>query len=243
MQTFPRHWPFGRGIHRSPVNSPHKGQWRGALMFSLICIWINSWVKNRDAGDLRRHLAHHDVTVMFYCIRRCQPYIPLLDCSCRPLQTKRSCKCWIGPGWRKRSRSPWRWSYRHSCQAARKTVWILQWRHNEPDGVSNHQPHDCLPKRSFRHISKKTSKLRVTGLCEGNSPLTGEFPAQRASNAENASIWWRHHDSLYSLLKIYRVPASVRHMIKTHVRGFFETDLHEVSWHFAIHQAVRPSGF
>ena len=73
MQTFPRHWPFGRGIHRSPVNSPHKGQWRGALMFSLICIWINSWVKNRDAGDLRRHLAHHDVTVMFYCIRRCQP--------------------------------------------------------------------------------------------------------------------------------------------------------------------------
>ena len=44
-----------RGIHRSPVNSPHKGQWRGALMFSLICAWINGWVNNREAGDWRRH--------------------------------------------------------------------------------------------------------------------------------------------------------------------------------------------
>ena len=50
---FSRYWPFVRGIHRSPVNSPHKGQWRGALMFSLICVWINGWVNNRDAGDLR----------------------------------------------------------------------------------------------------------------------------------------------------------------------------------------------
>ena len=61
---FPRYWPFVRGIHRSTVNSPHKGQRRGALMFSLICVWINSWVNNRGAGDLRRYLAHYDVTVM-----------------------------------------------------------------------------------------------------------------------------------------------------------------------------------
>ena len=53
-----------RGIHQSPVNSPHKGQWRGALMFSLICSWINAWVSNREAGDLRRHRAHYDVIVM-----------------------------------------------------------------------------------------------------------------------------------------------------------------------------------
>ena len=66
----------------------------------------------------------------------------------------------------------------------------LLWRHNEPDCVSNHQPNDCLLNR----LSKKTSKLRVTGLCAGNSPETGEFPAQMASNAENVSIWWRHHD-------------------------------------------------
>ena len=61
---FPRYWPFVRGIHRSPVNSPHKGQWRGALMFSLICVWINGWVNNREAGDLRRYCAHYDVIVM-----------------------------------------------------------------------------------------------------------------------------------------------------------------------------------
>ena len=68
-----------------------------------------------------------------------------------------------------------------------------QWRHNESDGVSNHQPHHCLLNRQFGCRSKKTSKLRVTGLCAGNSPETGEFPAQMASNAENVSIWWRHH--------------------------------------------------
>ena len=69
----------------------------------------------------------------------------------------------------------------------------LQWRHNEHDGVSNHQPNDCLLKCSFRRRSKKTSKLRVTGVCEENSPVTGEFPLQRASDAGNVSIWWCHH--------------------------------------------------
>ena len=62
---FPRYWPFVRGIHRSPVNSPHKGQWRRALMSSLICVWINGCVNNREAGDLRRHRAHYDVIVIF----------------------------------------------------------------------------------------------------------------------------------------------------------------------------------
>ena len=73
----------------------------------------------------------------------------------------------------------------------------LQWRHNEHDSVSNHQPHVCLLNRLFGRRSKKTSKLRVTGLCVGNSPGTGEFPAQMASNAENVSIWWRHHATGY----------------------------------------------
>ena len=63
---FPRNWQFVRGIHRSPVNFPHKGQLRGALMYSLICVWINGWVNNREAGDLRRYRAHDDVTVMWY---------------------------------------------------------------------------------------------------------------------------------------------------------------------------------
>ena len=60
----------------------------------------------------------------------------------------------------------------------------LQWRYNVSDDVSNHQPHDCLLNRVFRSRSKKTSKLRVTGLCEGNSPVTGEFPSQWDSKVE-----------------------------------------------------------
>ena len=63
---FPSYWPFVRRIHRSPVNSPHKGQWRGALMFSLICVWMNGLVNTREAGDLRRHRAHYDVIVMLW---------------------------------------------------------------------------------------------------------------------------------------------------------------------------------
>ena len=61
---FPRYWPFVRGIHRSPVNSSYKGQWRGALMFYFICAWINAWVNNHEVGDLRRHHAHYDVILM-----------------------------------------------------------------------------------------------------------------------------------------------------------------------------------
>ena len=64
MEAFPRYWPFVRGIHRSPLISPRKGQWRGALVFSLISAWTNGWVNNREAGDLRRHRAHHNVTVI-----------------------------------------------------------------------------------------------------------------------------------------------------------------------------------
>ena len=70
----------------------------------------------------------------------------------------------------------------------------LQWRHIGRDGVSNHQPYDCLRSRLFGCRSKKTSKPRVTGLCAGNFPGTDDFPAQMASNAESVSIWWRHHD-------------------------------------------------
>ena len=71
---YPRYWPFVRGIHQPPVNSAHKGQWHGALMFSLICAWINYWVNYREAGDLRRHRVHYDVTVMtrklfVWCVR------------------------------------------------------------------------------------------------------------------------------------------------------------------------------
>ena len=81
-------------------------------------------------------------------------------------------------------------NYRGCCWPSN----TLQWRHNGRNGVAKHRPNDCLLNRLFRHRSKKTSKFRVTGLCEGNSPVTGEFPAQMASNAESVSIWWRRHD-------------------------------------------------
>ena len=67
-KQFPRQWPLVRGIHRWPVNFPRNGQWRGALMFSLICAWINGWVNNREAGDLRPHSAHHYVNLMIAAI-------------------------------------------------------------------------------------------------------------------------------------------------------------------------------
>ena len=75
----------------------------------------------------------------------------------------------------------------------------LRWRHNQRDDVSHHQRLDALLNRLFRRRSKKTSKLRVAGLCDGNSSVTGEFRSQKARNAENASIWWRHHgrESIY----------------------------------------------
>ena len=79
---FPRNWPFVRGIHRSPVNSSHKGQWRGALMFSLMCAWIHGSVNTGEAGDLRRHRAHYGVTVM--------------PCFLRPRRGWRRCT-WFAP--------------------------------------------------------------------------------------------------------------------------------------------------
>ena len=92
-----------------------------------------------------------------------------------------------------------------------KTYSTLQWRRNGCIGVSNHQPHRCLLNRLFRRRSKKTSKLRVIGLCAGNSPGTSEFPAQRASYAENVYIRWRHHD-----IRKY-IPSTIRKCISKYV--------------------------
>ena len=79
----------------------------------------------------------------------------------------------------------------------------LLWRHNGCDGVSNHQPRDCLLNHSFMCRSTIKQKLRVTGLCAGDSPVTGEFPAQMASNAENAPIWWRHLGNANSITTLF----------------------------------------
>ena len=92
-------------------------------------------------------------------------------------------------------------------------VCAIQWRHNGRDSVSNHQHHDCLLNRLFRSRSKKASKLCATGLCAGNSPGTGEFPAQMASYAENVSIWWRHHGYMTSWSKYIYIYKTMLHML------------------------------
>ena len=87
----------------------------------------------------------------------------------------------------------------------------LPWRHNERGSVSNHQPRDCSINCLFRRRSKKKSKLPITGLCAVNSPVTAEFPAQMASNAENASIWWRHHEITFTSDRYARDSKSQTH--------------------------------
>ena len=106
----------------------------------------------------------------------------------------------------------------------------LQWRHNGRNGVSNNHPHNYLLNRLFRRRSKNISKLRVTGLCAGNSPVTGEFPAQRASEAENVSIWWRYHEKTSTLAHGY---CATRYKIFTapvnKLQSQRHTDVREVS--------------
>ena len=103
----------------------------------------------------------------------------------------------------------------------------LLWHHNGRNGVSNHKPHECLPNRLFGRRSKKTSKLRIIGLCAGNSPAAGEFPAQMASNAGNFSIWWRHHVVIPLLDAICRYNFCTCHMQKS-----TPISLSELGWKF-----------
>ena len=95
----------------------------------------------------------------------------------------------------------------------------LQGRHNGRDGVSNHQPHHCLLKHLFRRRSKKKSKLRVTDLCAENSPVSAEFPAQMANNAENVSIWWRHRE-IYVINQQKLMATSLAASLAVCISGF-----------------------
>ena len=101
----------------------------------------------------------------------------------------------------------------------------LQWRYNECNGVSNHQHLSCSLNHLFRRRSKKTSKLRVTCLCGGNSLVTDEFPTQRASNVENVSMWWCHHvvhgqDSLTKNLTCSSMASLSRHRLALQQLGY-----------------------
>ena len=92
-EIFSAYWLFVREIHRSPVNSPHKGQRRGALMFCLICAWIHGWVNNREAGDFRCHGAHYDVTVMLCKINGSSSFMGWLCNQLRHFCVEKSLEC------------------------------------------------------------------------------------------------------------------------------------------------------
>ena len=124
----------------------------------------------------------------------------------------------------------------------------LQWRHNEHDSVTNHQPYESLINRLFGRRSKKTSKLRVTGLCAGNSPGTGEFPAQRASNAENVSIWWRHYVSWWRMKQWHRriviltwfTPTTLEDLtVKSHSGNIAYNACDNLCWQEALRKKSR----
>ena len=166
---FPRYWPFVRGIHQSPVNSPHKGQWRGALMFSLICTWINGWVNNGEAGDSRHHRSHYDVTVM-------SP--SMSDSILAAVISHRMLFLWAQP-----------YIYKESAQQRlnmtlvriyfNKYMWTIHcdWF----DGIRN--------VAGYAHVMMTSSNgniFRVTG------PLRGEFTSHRwipHTKASDAELW------------------------------------------------------
>ena len=107
------------------------------------------------------------------------------------------------------------------------TTW--QWRHNERDAISNHRRLDCLPNHLLRYRSKKLSKLHAIGLCEGNPPVTGRFPSQRASNTENVSIWWRDHEHIIWLFW-RKNPNNLRHVDAMEIQIYFKISQINSSW-------------
>ena len=121
-------------------------------------------------------------------------------------------------------------------------MYALQSRHNGRDGVLYHQSHQWLLNHSFRCRWKKSSKPRVTGLCAGNSPVTGEFPAQMASNAENVSIWWRHHDiDSYQIIMMMATTVMLMNIVVMMMMTTISDGNH--SWQRCVSTCMQWRGF
>ena len=181
---------FVRGIHRWPVNSPHKGPvTRKMFPFDDVIMGCGChlWLWQPLKPPVIRLWDDLSDSKIFCCLsshRFAEVFLILWGKLKKKYRIGTTLLSWALT-----------WGY-HGIILEKLKYTIVQallWRHNERHGVSNHHRLDCLFSRLLRFRSKKTSKLHVTGLCEGNSPVTGEFPAQRASNAQNVSIWWRHH--------------------------------------------------
>ena len=175
---FPRYWPFVRRIHRSAVNSTHKGQWRGALMFPLICAWINGWAKNREAGVLRRQCAHYDVIVI-----------------------SAECVTQYGPGQFSRNI----FAIANTHRAHEDVVWCAFCETNPlksrqfSHGISNHRHFG-----SFSSLHNKQHQSTILlALWVKNPPVTGRFPSQTVIRKKvSISSWWRHQMETF-----FRVPG------------------------------------
>ena len=149
---FLRYWPFVWGIHRSPVNSPHKGQWRGALMFSLVCAWIKDWVNNREAGDLRRQRAHYDVTIMCFVLFIFTIFVDFRGVTFTSIHTA------MQPQWQLSTLGHYRILVESTWSKIKQSE---NWLHNS----------------WWRHQMETFSALLA--ICAGNSLVPGEFPTQR----------------------------------------------------------------
>ena len=176
------------------------GQWEKALLSNTTFHWLSPYpewflfIKTSFAFSLL-HVLGCQIIVKFST--NCTAILP---CSIPNYKTIGQLKLMLWTNNIFRELSLWwvlEWYHKslsHKIPSIHDVYKTLQWRHNEREGISNHQPYDCLLNCLFKAEIKETSKLRVTCLCEGNSPGTGEFPSQKASNAEYVSIWWRHHE-------------------------------------------------
>ena len=194
---FPRYWPFVQGIHRSPVNSPHKDQRSGALMFSMIYAWIYSWAKNGEAVDLRRYPLGRHCNVNIY-ISVLLNFTSLLDIDFFNLCLTKSNR-WYNP--LTFNISFFSYHEGNTCISGIRVHWnTYEW-----SGVRFLL---CSPEKyGDTHINIAWWR-----------PVPGEFTAQKASNAENVCIWWRHHE-------MYRVvPKWIEHITTNVSNGY------EINW-------------
>ena len=140
---------FVRGINRSPGKSPHKGQWGGALMFYLVCSWMNGWVNNRDAGDLRRHRAHYDVTVMWEVIGFGVAAMASIKISIKVIKWLNMIVCWYLISSNELSWSDFmtlQWLGPLNSHGSVSIPWLLRpWRQNQSGwGLLNHFPSSVI---------------------------------------------------------------------------------------------------
>ena len=203
---------FVRGIHRRPVISPHKGPvTRKTFPFDDVIMRTSSrhqqlWYWPSTCENIRSQCIKSPPSYIREAFSNYGTDIQLLGMQMTAQDTPLILSTIFGRvsqmvpyetiSRNKSTCSQFCPAFNHQLQAVGDNVGdgcSLQWHHHELYGVSDHQSHDCLFNCLFKRKSKKTPKLCVIALCARNSPVTGELPTQKASNAENVSIWWRHH--------------------------------------------------